>query len=206
MKIVGIVLLSLLGLIVFLLALVMLVPVGVMAGYREKVFSLKIKFLFLHFAILPQKEKKKKKKKRPKKEKKKKEPKEKPAEPEKKDKKKKKKKKTKLTLGLIKTLLTKHLPPILSCFYISTLNLKWDVHAPDAGDTAIRYGAASSAVAGFLAILDRFSKRLRHANVDIVPNYDEGRIEGDVTVSITVGKLVFSAIRLLIDLIKYKVL
>lgn len=206
MKIVGIVLLSLLGLIVFLLALVMLVPVGVMAGYREKVFSLKIKFLFLRFTILPQKEKKKKKKKRPKKEKKKKEPKEKPAEPEKKDKKKKKKKKTKLSLGLIKTLLTKHLPPILSCFYISTLNLKWDVHAPDAGDTAIRYGAASSAVAGFLAILDRFSKRLRHANVDIVPNYDEGRIEGDVTVSITVGKLVFSAIRLLIDLIKYKVL
>ena len=210
MKIVGIILLSLLALIVLVLALVLLVPIGVMAGYREKVFLLKIKFLFLHFTVFPRKEKpeknKKKQKKKKKTEKKPKEEKKKDA--EKKDgKKSKKKKKKKLQLGVIKDLLVKHLPRILGCFYISSIHIRWNVHAADAGDTAIRYGAITSIVGGTLAIFDRFAKRLRKAEVDIFPDYNgEGSFDGDVTVSITLGRLVFAGIRLLIDLIKYKII
>ena len=203
MKLVGIVLLSLIGLILLALVLVLLVPLGVKAVYRDKVFSLQIRWLFLRLTLLPKKEKKQKKK-RPPKSKKKKESQEK--NPDEAKEKEKPKKKKKLTFGIIKKLLTRHLPPILHCFYISTLHLKWNVHAQEAADTAIRYSAEASMMAGILGILDRFAERLKHAEVDIFPNYDEGSIEGDITVSVTVGRLLYCSIRLMIDLIRYKVI
>lgn len=200
MKILGLILLSLLAFVVLLLLLVLFVPIRGYGEYRNKVFGLKVKFLCFHYTILPQK-KKKAKPKKPKKEKKKKN------DPDP-DKKPKKKKKKKLDLDAIKTVLVKHLPPILRVFRIPSLHLRWDVHAEDAAKTAITYGTACSAIGGMLSIMDRFSRYFGKAVVDIFPDYDgDGKgIEGDITLSLQLGPLIWRGSLLFIDLIRYKIL
>lgn len=202
MKILGLILLSLLAFVVLLLLLVLFVPIRGYAEYRDKIFGLKVKSLCFHYTILPQKKKKKEKKKKPKKEKKKKKTDPAP------DKKAKKKKKKKLDLGAIKQVLVKHLPPILRVFRIPSLHLRWDVHAEDAAKTAITYGAACSAIGGMLSIMDRYSRYFGKAVVDIFPDYDgEGKgVEGDITLSLRLGPLIWRGILLIIDLIRYKIL
>lgn len=201
MKILGLILLSLLAFVVLLLLLVLFVPIRGYGEYRNKVFGLKVKFLCFHYTILPQK-KKKTKPKKPKKEKKKKKT---DPDPSKKIKKKKKKK---LDLGAVKQVLVKHLPPILRVFRIPSLHLRWDVHAEEAAKTAITYGAACSAIGGMLSIMDRYSRYFGKAVVDIFPDFDgEGRgIEGDITLSLRLGPLIWRCILLFIDLIRYKIL
>ena len=198
MRILGIVLLSLLGLILLILALVLFVPFRVYAAYREKTATVRIRFLFFRYTILPQK-KKKKKKKKPKKKKKKEE-----APPEEG----KKKKKKKLDVGLLVKLLKKHLPPLLKPFRIRSVNMTWFVHARDAAETALLYGAASGMIAGALAIFQKFARRFERARVDLFPDYDgdKGGFSGDVTVSVIVFPLLTAGIRAVRDLFKYKIL
>ncbi len=198
MRILGIVLLSLLGLILLILALVLFVPFRVYAAYREKTATVRIRFLFFRYTILPQK-KKKKKKKKPKKKKKKEE-----APPEEG----KKKKKKKLDVGLLVKLLKKHLPPLLKSFRIRSVNMTWFVHARDAAETALLYGAASGMIAGALAIFQKFARRFERARVDLFPDYDgdKGGFSGDVTVSFIVFPLLTAGIRAVRDLFKYKIL
>ena len=198
MKILGIVLLSLLGLILLILALVLFVPFRVYAAYRDKTATVRIKFLFFRYTVLPQKKKKKKKKKKPKKKKK-------DESPPEEDKKKKKKK---LDLGLIVKLLKKHLPPLLKPFRIKSVNMTWFVHARDAAETALLYGAASGMVAGALAIFQKFARRLERARVDLFPDYDgdKGGFAGDITVSFIVFPLLVAGLRAVRDLFKYKIL
>ena len=181
MRILGIVLLSLLGLIVLLLLLVLFVPFRVYAGYWRKETAVRIKFLFFRYTLLPQKKKRKKKK---------------------------KKKKKKLDVGLILKLLKKHLPPLLRPFRIRSVNVTWYVHARDAAETAVLYGAASAMTGGILAIFQKFARRFEKARVDLYPDYDgdQGGFGGDVTVSFTVFPLLVAAIRAVIDLYKYKIL
>ena len=201
MKILGIVLLSLVAFVVLLLLMVLFVPIRGYGEYRNKAFGLKVKFLCFHYTVLPQKEKKAKAKKPKKVEKKKKD---KPAS----DKKAKGKKKKRLDLDVVKMVLTKHLPPILRVFRIPSLHLRWDVHAEDAAKTAVTYGAVCGAVGGMLSIVDRFSRYFGKAVVDIFPDYDgDGRgIEGDITLSLQLGPLIWRGILLFIDLMKYKIL
>ena len=198
MRILGIVLLSLLGLILLSLALVLFVPFRVYAAYREKTATVRIRFLFFRYTILPQK-KKKKKKKKPKKKKK-----EEEAPPEEG----KKKKKKKLDVGLLMKLLKKHLPPLLKPFRIRSVNMTWFVHARDAAETALLYGAASGMIAGALAIFQKFARRFERARVDLFPDYDgdKGGFSGDVTVSFIVFPLLTAGIRAVRDLFKYKIL
>ncbi len=200
MRILGIVLLSLLGLIVLLLLLVLFVPFRVYAGYWRKETAVRIKFLFFRYTLLPQKKKRKKKKKKKKKKQ------EESEEAEETGKKKKEKKK--LDVGLILKLLKKHLPPLLRPFRIRSVNVTWYVHARDAAETAVLYGAASAMTGGILAIFQKFARRFEKARVDLYPDYDgdQGGFGGDVTVSFTVFPLLVAAIRAVIDLYKYKIL
>lgn len=201
MKILGLVLLSLLVFVVLFLLAVLFIPIRGYGEYRNKVFGLKVKFLCFHYTLLPQK-KRKDKPKNPKKTKKKK--KDKPVS----DKKTKSKKKKKTDLGAVKTVLVKHLPPILRVFRIPSLHLRWDVHAEDAAKTAVTYGAVCGVIGGMLSIVDRFSRYFGKAVVDIFPDYDgDGRgIEGDITLSLQLGPLIWRGILLFIDLMKYKIL
>ena len=198
MRILGIVLLSLLGLILLILLLVLFVPFRVYAAYRDKTATVRIKFLFFRYTILPQKKKKKKKKKKAKKKKKDEPP---PEEG-------KKKKKKKLDVGLLLRLLKKHLPPLLRPFRIRSVNMTWFVHASDAAATAMLYGAASGIAAGTLAIFQKFARRFEKARVDLYPNYDgdKGGFSGDITVSFIVFPLLVAGIRAVRDLFKYKIL
>ena len=196
MRILGIVLLSLLGLILLILLLVLFVPFRVYAAYRDKTATVRVKFLFFRYTILPQKKKKKKKKKKPKKKKKEEPPEE------------GKKKKKKLDVGLLLRLLKKHLPPLLRPFRIRSVNMTWFVHASDAAATAMLYGAASGIAAGTLAIFQKFARRFEKARVDLYPDYDgdKGGFSGDITVSFIVFPLLVAGIRAVRDLFKYKIL
>ncbi|MBO4407413.1 MAG: DUF2953 domain-containing protein, partial [Clostridia bacterium] len=119
-----------------------------------------------------------------------------------------KKKKKKLDPGLVLELLKKHLPPLLRPFRISSLNVTWYVHAKDAADTAMLYGAVSGIGAGLLAIFQKYARRFERARVDLFPDYDgdKGGFSGDITVSFVVFPLLTAGVRAVIDLIRYKIL
>ena len=199
MRILGIVLLSLLGLILLILILVLFVPFRVWAAYRDKTATVRIKFLCFRYTVLPGKKKKKKKKKAKKKKK---------EEAGTEEAKGGKKKKKKLDPGLVLELLKKHLPPLLRPFRISSLNVTWFVHAKDAADTAMLYGAVSGIGAGLLAIFQKYSRRFERARVDLFPDYDgdKGGFSGDITVSFVAFPLLVAGVRAVIDLIRYKIL
>jgi len=203
-KIVGLVLLGLFGLILFLLLLLLLVPFRFYIGYREKTetLTLRIKFLFIHLTLLPGKKKKQKKKKekeeKPKEEKKKKE--KKPSE--------EKKPKAKPDIKKLLPLLKKHLPKLFGCFKVSSLNVLWYIHKPDAKDTAVHYGAWSSIIGFFLGLLERYAKHLGKTVVDLFPDYEgtkEG-FKGNMTISFTIGSILRCLIGLVIDVIKMKII
>jgi len=56
--------------------------------------------------------------------------------------------------------------------------------------------------------MDRYSRYFGKAVVDIFPDYDgEGKgVEGDITLSLRLGPLIWRGILLIIDLIRYKIL
>jgi len=207
-KIIGLVLLGLLGLILFLLLAVLLIPFRCFIGYREKTetLTIKIKFLFLHLTLLPGRPEKKKKK-RPKEEK-----------PKKQKKKKKKtedgeekaaeKGKKKPDIKRLLPPLKKHIPKIFGCFRVSSLYILWHIHAEDAKDTAVRYGALSSICGAVLGMMDRYAKHLGKTSVDLFPDYEGTKdgFTGDITISLQIGALLVCFVRAIIDAVKMKII
>ena len=86
--------------------------------------------------------------------------------------------------------------------------MTWFVHARDAAETALLYGAASGMIAGMLAIFQKFARRFEKARVDLFPDYDgdKGGFSGDITVSFIVFPLLVAGLRAVRDLFKYKIL
>ena len=199
----------LLGIILFIV-LIMLIPIGIRAGFQDELSAV-LKIGFIPIRLYPPKPKKKKKQE------------EKPKEEEKKDEKPKEKKPgiiqekgilwlvdtikqaAQLALGALKSFF-KHL-------VIKRLNISISYHGEDADDTAVKYGYFCLAVYPSVSVLVKAAKCKRYG-VDIAPNFNEGepsRYAVDVYAYIRVFWIIalvfrygFRAIKLLLSLRRAK--
>lgn len=196
----------LLGIILFIL-LVLLIPVGVKAEFKDELKAV-LKIGFIPISLYPPKPKKKKKKKKKEPEKK-----------EEKDKKPKKKKQSQIKekgilwlIDLIREAASLAAGALKSFFrhlIIKRLNISISYRGEDAEDTAVKYGYFCLAVYPAVSILVKATKCKRYG-VDISPVFNEGE-ESRYTVDIhayirvlwifgLVFRYGFKALRLLISL------
>ncbi len=159
----------LLGIILFLV-LLMLIPIGVKAGFEDELKAvLKIGFVSVRlYPPKPKKEKKKPKKEKPKKDS---------------EKKESEKKKTNLIkekgiqwlidlIGEAARLAMGAMKSFFRHLVIKRLNISIVYHGEDADDTAVKYGYLCLAVYPAVSVLVKASK-CRHYGVDIAPGFNE---------------------------------
>ena len=161
----------LLGIILFI-ALLMIIPIGVKAGFKDGLKAV-LKIGFVPIQLYPPKPKKKKEKKKKEK------PKEEKSEEEKKKEKKPSLIKEKGIMWLIDLirdaagLATGMLKSFFRHLIIKRLNISIAYRGEDADDTAVKYGYFCLAIYPAVSILVKASK-CRQYGVDIAPNFNDG--------------------------------
>lgn len=189
--------------ILLLIVFLLFIPVGIKLLYDGD-FKVRITYLFLHFTLLPQKEKKKNKKPKKKKQK---EPQEEKKEPN-------------ILLQLVKEkginglisllnellhILRHTLSDITKHLIIKKLRLQVAVGADNAADAALEYGYVCAAVYPILSMFSSIVKKCEFEEVTIAPDFNrkETEILLQCTVRIKLFFLVKAGIARGIDLLKF---
>lgn len=186
LKILGITLLCLLGIVILALCL----PAVVSVQYKDNRLTVWMRALwFVKIKLFPQKKRKKKQ--------------EKPKDEPKKEKPPTDKKKSSVDFGLIKQLLApagQTMKKVFSAIAIKNITLFWPVHSRDAAKTAIEYGRTCVFFNGIFALLSN-SFKLTLKKITIEPDFDnkyEGKEEFSCDASAALVIMVIAVISLML--------